>query len=155
MCIRFEWWRMNIQCLLRWKMKAGNISDFFVLGNYDFGTWDIHGALQKILLSCAGSALQADVNRKFTPSIWRVHTGTLYLGHTLCLGLPTPGSSAQAPEAAGWGGHPPGTVVIRNKAPGLWYLKCRWAIYTWSTLPLYGHHWRKNTRNRWKQKILG
>lgn len=68
MCICFEGWRMNIQCLLRWKMKVGNISDFFALGNYDFGTWDIHGVLQKILLSCSGSVLQADVNRKFTPS---------------------------------------------------------------------------------------
>lgn len=29
---------MNIQSLLRWKMKVGNISDFFALGNYDFGT---------------------------------------------------------------------------------------------------------------------
>lgn len=43
----------------------------------------------------------------------------------------------------GEGGHPPRTVTIRNKAPGLLYLQCQWAIYTWPMLPIYGHHWRK------------
>lgn len=82
MCICFEGWRRNIQCLLRWKMKVGNISDFFALGNYDFGTWDIHGVLQKILLSCSGSVLQADVNRKFTPSTSEGFTQALSIQDT-------------------------------------------------------------------------
>lgn len=100
MCICFEGRRMNIQCLLRWKMKTGNISDFFALGNYDFGTRDVHGVLQKTLLSCAEPYRPTRLGSSLLPHLKGSHS-TLYLGHTLCSRLPTPGSSAQAPEAAG------------------------------------------------------
>lgn len=152
MCICFEGWRVNIQCLLRWETKAGIVSDFFALGNYDFRMWDIHKFYRRYFCPVLDQPYkQMWIGSSLLPHLKGSHS-TLYSGHTLCSGLPTPGSSAQAPEAAGWRSHPTGTVSVRDKAPGLWYLKCRWAIYTRSMLPLYGHHWRKNTGNRWKKK---
>lgn len=97
--------------------------------------------------SCAGSAIQADVN------------GTLHRGHCRP-GLedsyrhsvsgthrqprpPTLGPSTQAAEAAGWGQHPSGTVTIRHRASAPLDLQCQRAIYSWYMSPYRRHHWGK------------